>query len=91
MRRAKDPLRPLHDIFHYCHRFVEVSPRYARALLEDPAASLVDLHEAVTKFEDTARIARRVLGGAHPITAGIEEDLREALVALRDSETPGSG
>ena len=58
---------------------------------EDPAATLDDLREAVTKLEDAKRIARRVLGGAHPITAGIDEDLREALVALRDSETPGSG
>ena len=56
-----------------------------------PAATLDELREAVTKLEDAKRIARRVLGGAHPITAGIEEDLREALVALRDSETPGSG
>ena len=63
---------------------------YAGALYKD-GATLDDLREAVTTLEEIEPIARRVFGGAHPITAGIEEDLREALVALRDSETPGSG
>ena len=33
---------------------------------EDDAATLDDLREAVTTLEDAERIARRVLGGAHP-------------------------
>ena len=51
-------------------------------------ATLDDLREAVATLEDTERIARRVMGGAHPITAGIEGTLREARAALRARETP---
>ena len=61
---------------------------YAEALWRDPAATLDDLREAVTTLEDVARTARRVLGGAHPITEGIEGDLRNARAALRARETP---
>ena len=61
---------------------------YALALYEDPAATLDDLREAVTTLEDTIRIARRVLGGVHPTTEGIEQDLRDARAALRARETP---
>ena len=59
---------------------------YALILYEDPAATLDDLREAVTTLEETARIARRVLGGAHPITVEIEENLRNARAALRARE-----
>ena len=41
------------------------------------------LREAVTTLEEASRIARRVLGGSHPKTAGIEEALRHARAALR--------
>tara|TARA_B100000683_G_scaffold264501_1_gene294137 strand:+ start:801 stop:980 length:180 start_codon:yes stop_codon:yes gene_type:complete len=41
-------------------------------------------------LEDTAQIARRVLGGAHPTTVSIERELREARAALRARETPPS-
>jgi len=61
---------------------------YGRAISKDPAATLDDLREAVTTLEDIERIARRVLGGAHPTTEGIEDDLRNARVALRARETP---
>ena len=44
------------------------------------------LREAVTTLEDSERIARRVLGGAHPVTVGIESDLRNARGALRACE-----
>ena len=40
----------------------------------------------MTTLEDTAQIARRVLGGAHPTVADIEISLREARCALRDRE-----
>ena len=61
------------------------------ALYADPASTLDDLCEAVTTLEDVGRIARRVLGGAHPLTEGIERDLRNARAALRFRETlPGS-
>jgi len=55
---------------------------------DDPAATLDDLREAVTTLEDTARIAKRVLGSSHPLAGGIEDDLRAARAALRVSETP---
>ena len=64
---------------------------YAGALYEDAGASPDDLREAVTTLEDAARIARRVLGGAHPTTVGIECDLQPARAALRArEETPSS-
>ena len=61
---------------------------YARALSEDDGVTLDDLREAVTTFEEIERTARRVLGGAHPIVAGIEDNLRNARAALRARETP---
>ena len=60
---------------------------YARALCEDPAATLDDLREAVSTLEETQRVARRVFGGAHPITGGIEECLRGARATLHARET----
>ena len=63
---------------------------YARALYRDPAVTLDDVRESVTTLEETERTARRVLGGAHPITEWIEADLREARAALRARETPSS-
>jgi hypothetical protein len=54
---------------------------YAAALYEDPSATLDDLREAVTTLEDTERIARRVLGGSHPLAANIERHLQHARAA----------
>ena len=51
---------------------------YARALYEDPAATLDHLREAVDTLEDTERITRRVLGSAHPLTEIIELNLQQA-------------
>ena len=63
---------------------------YAHALYNDPSASLDDLREAVTTLEDAERIARRVLGGAHPVVEDTDRSLREALAALHACETsPG--
>ena len=53
---------------------------------EDNGATLDDLREAVTTLEDAARIARRVLGSAHPHTMGIERVLRYARKPLRTAE-----
>ena len=63
---------------------------YARSLYSDDDATLDDLREAVTTLEDTERIARRVLGGAHPLTEGIEYELQDARAALRARETPAA-
>ena len=63
---------------------------YAQSLYRNPGATLDDLREAVTTLEDVERTARRVLGGAHPLTGGIERRLRDARAALRARETPPS-
>ena len=63
----------------------------ARALSEDPAATLDDLREAVSTLEDAERTARQVLGGAHPLTAGTEDELQDARAALRARESPLPG
>ena len=63
---------------------------YAAALYNDPGATLDDLREAATTLEDPERIARRVLGVAHPMTVGIGEALRAARATLGRLETPGS-
>ena len=60
---------------------------YATALYRDPGATLDDLHEAVTTLEELARTARRVMGGAHPLTEEIEDELRDARAALCARET----
>ena len=62
---------------------------YAQALYEDPAATRGDLREAVTTLEDVERTARRVFGGAHPLTGGVEKSLRRLQATLRARETPG--
>ena len=61
---------------------------YAEALYEDDDATLDDLREAVTTLEDAERTARRVFGGAHPLTMVIERALQNARAALRARETP---
>ena len=61
---------------------------YATLLYIDRRATLDDLHKAVTTLEEMKRTARRVFGGQHPTTTGIEGDLRNARAALRARETP---
>ena len=60
---------------------------YAHALYKADGATLDDLREAVTTLEGTTRTARRVLGGAHPLTVNVESNLRDARAALRARET----
>ena len=62
---------------------------YAKALYEDPGATLEDLREAVTTLEEIERTARRVLGGTHPLTMDIEDVLRGMRAALRDAVAVG--
>ena len=62
---------------------------YARALYQDEeSATLKDVREAVETLENTARTARRVLGGAHPMVGTIERNLKESRAALCARETP---
>jgi hypothetical protein len=59
---------------------------YAETFYKDNGATLDDLRQAVTTLEDTARIARRVFGGAHPLTVDIERALRGSRAVLRARE-----
>ena len=61
---------------------------YAESLYEHSDATLDELREAVVTLEETARIARRVLGGAHPSTTVIEASLQNSRATLRARETP---
>jgi len=73
------------------HRLtLKMRKMYGEALYENPAgATLDDLREAVTTFEDLERIARRIFGGAHPFTVHTEDDLKRSRAALRArEETP---
>ena len=67
---------------------LRLSWHYARALYEDDGATLDGLREAVTTLEDVERTARRVLGGAHPLTPAMESHLKSARAGLRARETP---
>ena len=55
----------------------------AEVLYQDDAATLDDLREAVETLADAERIARRVLGGEHPLTVAIEDSLRTSREVLR--------
>jgi len=59
---------------------------YAEALYKDAGATLDDLRESVRTFEEIEPSARRVLGGAHPITMQIEDELQHARPWLRARE-----
>ena len=54
---------------------------YGEALYLDDSATLDDLRESVTTLEDLVRIARRVLGTAHPLVENFEIDLQRARAA----------
>ena len=64
---------------------------YAMALYKDDGATLDDVREGVTTLEDAERTARRVFGGANPLTVDIEGDLRHARAFLRAREPPSPG
>ena len=70
---------------------LKVWRNYAAALSNDTGATLDDLREAVTMLEEAARTARRVFGGAHPDTKGMEIALGRARAALGSSEMTASG
>ena len=62
---------------------IRMSRSYAKALYKDPGATLDDLNEAVTTLEETARTARRVMGGSHPLAVAIEKSLLRSRAKLR--------
>ena len=59
---------------------------YAEALYVDTGGTLDDLREAVTEHEELERTARRVFGGAHPLTVELGNSLQNARAALRARE-----
>ena len=67
-----------------------MSKVFANALYLDTSATLDDLREAVTTLGQLERTARRVLGGAHPLSSAIEGDLRNSRAVLRARETGGA-
>ena len=64
---------------------------YGRVLCQDDGATLDEVREAVSTLEEIQRIARRVLGGSHPLALRTEIYLRNSLAALRARETPSPG
>ena len=56
--------------------------QYGEALYKADGATLDDLREAVAMVAETAPIARRVFGAAHPVTTVIEHFLQKARDAL---------
>jgi tetratricopeptide (TPR) repeat protein len=59
---------------------------YAGALHDSSSATLDDFREVVTTLEDTASIARRVLGTKHPLVEANELNLRNARATTRARE-----
>ena len=60
-------------------------------LFEDPTATLDGLRKAATTLKETGRTARRVLGGAHPLTKKMGQNLRDARRAPRPRNAAGAG
>ena len=70
-------------------QYVSVLHRPGREKTDvDPSATLDDAREAFTTIEEIYPTARRVLGGAHPLTVDIERDLQAQRAALDAQETP---
>ena len=59
---------------------------YALALCRDAGATLDDLREALNTIEEIEPTARRVFGGAHPLTVDIVRELGNARAAIRARE-----
>ena len=67
---------------------IRMTCQYGQTLYLDEVATLDDLRESVATLEDLERIARRVLGGANPLTTATEITLRNARAALDAREMP---
>ena len=63
-------------------------PTASASAVDGDVATLDEIREAVTTLEDTDRIARRVLGSAHPLVVAIGRSLKNARSVLRARETP---
>jgi hypothetical protein len=63
---------------------------YAQSLYEDDGATLDDRRAAVTTLDNLTQTARRVLGGAHPLTKAADQILQDMREALRACEAPST-
>ena len=64
-------------------RCVRCQTRYCSATcLNNHGATADDLREAIQTLEDAEPIARRVLGGSHPLVAWIEQSLLDSRAFL---------
>ena len=68
--------------------FLMVASVVEQAGLAAITSPIDNLRAAVATLEEIGPIARRVLGGAHPHTEGMEGELQNARAALRTRETP---
>ena len=82
IRERKIALQGEHNFFGSAIRMKLV---YASAVDGD-VATLDVIRDSVTRLEEIERVARRVLGGAHPTTEAIEDALKDARAALRARE-----
>ena len=72
--------------------FYTLRLRHAYAAVLCSGGALDDLREGINTFMDTERVARRVLGGAHPFVAEIEGALRKVRALIRAREaSSGTG
>ena len=73
------------------HRTLTMKKKFAQTVYEDDRAALGDLREAVKTLVETARTARRVLGGAHPVVEDTGRSLRkaQALLSIREMSRGG--
>ena len=86
LKKAMPVARRILKESHICR--LKMQWLYARTLYEGHGPcydkpTFGDLHEAVTTLEKAARISKRVLGGAHPLTAAIKEDLAVSQDAVQ--------
>ena len=97
LRRSEEAKSLLHRmmpvarrILGDCHELtLKMRWNYANAVREDDCATRDELREANDTLEDTARIARRVLGPSHPNVVGENSihrslELVQAKLALLD-------
>ena len=68
------------------HRTLTMKKKFAQTVYEDPRATLGDLREAATTLVETARTARRVFGGAHPVVEDTDRSLQKAQALVRIRE-----
>jgi len=61
---------------------LRISLAYGETLYKADGATLDDHREAVKMLKETERTSRRVLGGAHPMTAMLQRHLKTSRAAL---------